>query len=78
MQVRARLEEQSSVGKAGLPPGMAAVRDDRQIAMDEADFVLNRVAAGEAEFDQITEELAATYEKAGLAELAGFVTAALW
>ena len=42
--VQRALDEQSSVGKAGLPPGMAASRTPDQIAMDDANFLMNRSA----------------------------------
>ncbi len=41
--------------------------------MDEADFLLNRVAAGEGDWDSIRQPLADKYREAGLSAVADFV-----
>ena len=73
--VQAALDEHSSVNKAGLPPGMAASRTPNQVAMDNADFLLNRVAAGEGTWDDVRRPLAEKYAEAGLTSVADFVLA---
>lgn len=64
---------QSSISKEGLPPGVAATRAANQVAMDDADFLLNRVAAGEGDWDSVREPLAEKYREAGLSAVADFV-----
>ena len=44
--------------------------------MDQAEFLMTRVAAGEAAWDDIREELAAQYSSAGFINVADFITAA--
>ena len=46
-----------------------------QIAVDQAEFLMNRVAAGEASWDDIREELAAHYSSAGFINVADFIRA---
>ena len=46
-----------------------------QVAMDEAGFLLNRVAAGEGDWDSVRQPLAAKYAEAGLQAMADFVLA---
>ena len=43
--------------------------------IEEADFIMNTVAAGEASWDAVREQLSDKYEQAGLQTLAGFVAA---
>jgi hypothetical protein len=43
--------------------------------MDEADFLLNRVAADEGDWDSVRQPLAAKYVEAGLQAMADFVLA---
>ena len=43
--------------------------------MDEADSLLNRVAAGEGDWDSVRPPLAAKYVEAGLPAMADFVLA---
>ena len=43
--------------------------------MDEAEYLMNRVAAGEAAWDDIREDLAAQYSAAGFINVADFITA---
>jgi hypothetical protein len=71
--VQQALDLQSSINKDNLPPGMAAVRSAKQVAMDEADFLLNRVAAGEGDWDSVRKRLAEKYREAGLSGVAQFV-----
>jgi hypothetical protein len=52
---------------------MAAARSPNQIAMDDADFLLNTVAAGESDWDTIRAPLAGKYAEAGLTAVADFV-----
>ena len=66
---------QSSIAKEGIPPGVAAARSPNQIAMDEADHLLNIVAAGEGDWDSVREPLAEKYREAGLSAVADFVLA---
>ena len=46
-----------------------------QLAVDEAEFLMNRVAAGEASWDDIREDLAAQYSAAGFINVADFIKA---
>ena len=72
-QVRNTLDMQSSIGKKGIPPGMAAARSPNQICMHDADFLLNTVAAGQSDWDEIRTPLADKYAEAGLSAVADFV-----
>ncbi|KAK9915951.1 hypothetical protein WJX75_006382 [Coccomyxa subellipsoidea] len=74
-EVRKALDMQSSIAKEGIPPGVAAARSPNQIAMDEADHLLNIVAAGEGDWDSVREPLAEKYREAGLSAVADFVLA---
>jgi hypothetical protein len=47
-----------------------------QMLMDEADWLMNKAAAGEARWDEIRGELAESYSKAGLSDVARFILAA--
>ncbi len=66
---------QSSINKEGIPPGVAATRSPNQVAMDDADMLLNTVAAGEGDWDSIRQPLAEKYREAGLSAVADFVLA---
>lgn len=59
--------------QGGLPPGMVAARDDRQLALVEAGALLDRVAAGEGSWDAVRAPLAERYRQAGQPELAAVV-----
>ena len=74
-QVQSSLDMQSSISKEGIPPGMAASRSPNQICMDEADFLLNTVAACEQDWDTVRDPLADKYAGAGLSAVADFVRA---
>ncbi|CAL8470236.1 g9778 [Coccomyxa elongata] len=73
--VQQALDMQSSINKEGIPPGVAATRSPNQVAMDDADMLLNRVAAGEGDWDSIRQPLAEKYREAGLSAVADFVLA---
>ena len=44
-----------------------------QLALEEAQFALNRVAAGEATWDEVRPKIVTNYRIAGLARVADFV-----
>ena len=46
-----------------------------QIAVDAAEFLMNRVAAGEAAWDDIRADLAAEFSRSGCINVAEFITA---
>ena len=48
-----------------------------QIAIDEAELLMNRVAAGEAQWDDIRRELADCYTRGGQQVVADFIRAAI-
>jgi len=48
-----------------------------QIAIDEAELLMNRVAAGEAQWDDIRADLADRYAQGGQNVVADFIKAAL-
>ena len=48
-----------------------------QIAIDEAELLMNRVAAGEGQWDDIRGELAECYTKGGQQVVADFIRAAI-
>ncbi|KAK9834153.1 hypothetical protein WJX81_003350 [Elliptochloris bilobata] len=72
--VQAALARQAA-SQGNLPPGMVAARDARQQELHEAAALLDLVSAGEGTWDAVRSPLAERYRRAGLAELAGFVSA---
>lgn len=46
-----------------------------QVLIEDADFAMNRVAAGEASWNDIKSQISDKYQEAGLQELAKFVLA---
>ena len=55
----------------------AAHAADKQKEMEEADWLMNTAAAGEASWDSIRGAVADRYAAAGLTEVADFIKAAL-
>ena len=47
-----------------------------QVLIEEADFAMNTVAAGEASWDEVRSQVSDKYQEAGLPELAKFVAGA--
>ena len=57
-----------------MAAGTAAARDARQLELHAAGALLNRVSAGEGSWDAARDPLAEHYRRAGLQELAAFVS----
>ena len=51
------------------------VADDPQVLLEDAEFLMNRVSAGEVTWNEVRPELAVKYEQAGLSDVAAFVAA---
>ena len=49
-----------------------------QLAIEEAEFLMNTVAAGECSWDSIRSELANRYEEGNQRIIADFIRAAAW
>lgn len=46
-----------------------------QVLIEDAEFIMNRAAAGEVSWDDIRPQLAEKYEQAGLRDVAEFANA---
>ncbi|KAL3150032.1 hypothetical protein ABBQ38_013385 [Trebouxia sp. C0009 RCD-2024] len=73
--VQKALKEQTYAANGALPPGAMPAKDDRQVLIEDAEFIMNRAAAGEVSWDDIRPQLAEKYEQAGLSDVAEFANA---
>lgn len=76
--VRRMLANQDEMSNGGMLPGLKTnVKTKKQKALEEADWLLNKAAAGEVGWDDdgFRDALAGWYKAAGLRELAEFVLA---
>ncbi|DBA77568.1 TPA: hypothetical protein ACH3X1_009374 [Trebouxia sp. C0004] len=71
--VHRALKEQTYAANGALPPGAMPAKDDRQVLLEDAEFLMNRASAGEVSWDEIRPQLADKYRQAGLPDIAEFV-----
>lgn len=72
--VRRALEEQDQM--SDMPGMKTVIKTEKQLQMEEADWLLNAVAAGEAGWDDVRADVAERYAAAGLTPVADFIRAA--
>lgn len=72
--IRAALEEQDEM--SNMPGMKTVIKTEKQQEMEEADWLMNYAAAGEAGWDDIRAAVADRYAAAGLTEVAYFIRAA--
>ncbi|KAL4440277.1 hypothetical protein ABPG75_003278 [Micractinium tetrahymenae] len=73
-EVRRALEEQDEM--SNMPGMKTVIKTEKQQEMEEADWLMNTVAAGEAEWDDVRGAVADRYTAAGLRDVADFIRAA--
>ena len=56
-----------------LPPPPLSPPPRLQLQLDEAEWLMNRAAAGEASWEEIRDPLAQAYSRAGLNDVARFI-----
>ncbi|KAI7837860.1 hypothetical protein COHA_008347 [Chlorella ohadii] len=72
--VRQAMEEQEEM--SNMPGMKTVIKTEKQQEMEEADWLMNTAAAGEASWDDIRGAVAERYAAAGLREVADFIRAA--
>lgn len=73
-EIRNVMIVQDEMSNGGNLPGLRTnVKTKEEEALDDASWLLNRPAAGEASWDDIKEELASKYKEAGLSFVGDFV-----
>lgn len=79
-EVRWILSEEAAAQRTGAVTGLnyKEAKSPVQLAMEEADGLMDMGAAGAVEggYEEVREKLAAAYEKAGLTDAANFIRAA--
>lgn len=63
-------------GLCSTPDHYVAILCLLQLALEQADELMDIAAAGEGGYDAIRQQLAEAYQKAGLADVANFIKAA--
>ncbi|PSC67647.1 Cyclin delta-3 isoform 1 [Micractinium conductrix] len=74
IEIRAAMDEQDEM--SNMPGMKTAVKTEKQQQMEEADWLMNAVAAGEKGWDEVRGGVAERYAAAGLTEVADFIKAA--
>lgn len=72
--IRQAMEEQDEM--SNMPGMKTVIKTEKQQEMEEADWLMNTAAAGEASWDDIRSAVADRYAAAGLREVADFIRAA--
>ncbi|PRW39240.1 hypothetical protein C2E21_6976 [Chlorella sorokiniana] len=72
--IRQAMEEQDEM--SNMPGMKTVIKTEKQQEMEEADWLMNTAAAGEASWDDIRSAVADRYADAGLREVADFIRAA--
>ncbi|KAL4422026.1 hypothetical protein ABPG77_005456 [Micractinium sp. CCAP 211/92] len=73
-EVRRSLEEHDEM--SNMPGMKTVIKTEKQQQMEEADWLMNSVAAGEAGWDEVRGAVADHYDDAGLRSIADFIRAA--